>query len=282
VAAQAVPWNATNQAVTYASSDPEVATVSASGVLTAIGPGELVVTVESKADPGIRDEMTVTVAAGDGVLHRTDFESGANGWPTDANRAIVDDGTGDHVLRIKNGANTQLDRQFSQYALDFTVTTPAEVPEGGQLLVYDRTGATPGGYVRYRHAAAGSTWTIFDSAWGTVKQVTLPAGEGLAPGTQYDVRVVVTADGVRVLLDGEVVVEQHPHDRGGRRQGRLLRAGLHRPGRRRRHVLAGGGGPHERDARAVGRHDRAGRDLGARRHVHPGRRDPHRPGVGLR
>ncbi|WP_036963627.1 Ig-like domain-containing protein [Promicromonospora kroppenstedtii] len=206
VAAQAVPWNATNQAVAYASSDPEVATVSASGVLTAIGPGELVVTVESKADPAIRDEMTVTVAAGDGVLHRTDFESGANGWPTDANRAIVDDGTGDHVLRVKNGANTQLDRQFSQYALDFTVTTPAEVPEGGQLLVYDRTGATPGGYVRYRHAAAGSTWTIFDSAWGTVKQVTLPAGEGLAPGTQYDVRVVVTADGVRVLLDGEEVV----------------------------------------------------------------------------
>ncbi|WP_166844776.1 Ig-like domain-containing protein [Isoptericola sp. BMS4] len=207
VAAQAVPWDATDQAVTYASSDETVATVGDDGVLTAVGPGELVVSVESKAAPGIRDEMAVTVAAGDGVLHSTDFESGANGWPTDANRAIVDDGTGDHVLRIKNGANTRLDRQFSEYALDFTVTTPAEVPEGGQLLVYDRAGETPGGYVRYRHAADGPTWTIFDSAWGTVEQATLPAGAGLAPSTQYDVRVVVTADGVRVLLDGEVVVE---------------------------------------------------------------------------
>ncbi|MFD6176824.1 MULTISPECIES: Ig-like domain-containing protein [unclassified Isoptericola] len=206
VAAQAVPWNATAQAVTYTSSDPDVATVSAAGILTAVAPGEVTVTVESKADAGIRDEMAVTVAAGDGVLHSTDFETGGNGWATDPNRAIVDDGTGDHVYRIKNGANSQLDRQFSEYALDFTVTTPADVPEGGQMLVYDRTGSTPGGYVRYRHAAAGSTWTIFDSAWGTVKQVTLPAGEGLKPSTEYDVRVVVTAGGVRVLVDGEEVV----------------------------------------------------------------------------
>ncbi|MGW8566976.1 Ig-like domain-containing protein [Isoptericola sp. NPDC055881] len=206
VAAQAVPWNATQQAVTYTSSDPEVATVSAAGILTAVAPGEVTVTAEAKADAGVRDEMTVTVAAGDGVLHSTDFETGGNGWATDPNRAIVDDGTGDHVYRIKNGANSQLDRSFTEYALDFTVTTPAEVPEGGQMLVYDRTGSTPGGYVRYRHAAAGSTWTIFDSAWGTVKEVTLPAGEGLEPSTQYDVRVVVTAGGVRVLLDGEQVV----------------------------------------------------------------------------
>lgn len=206
VAAQAVPWNATQQAVAYTSSDPEVATVSAAGILTAVAPGEVTVTAEAKADAAVRDEMTVTVAAGDGVLHFTDFETGGNGWATDPNRAIVDDGTGDHVYRIKNGANSQLDRSFTEYALDFTVTTPAEVPEGGQLLVYDRTGATPGGYVRYRHAAAGSTWTIFDSAWGTVKEVKLPAGEGLEPATQYDVRVVVTAAGVRVLLDGEEVV----------------------------------------------------------------------------
>jgi len=206
VTAQAVPWNATQQAVTYTSSDPEVATVSAAGILTAVAPGEVTVTAEAKADAAIRDEMTVTVAAGDGVLHFTDFETGGNGWATDPNRAIVDDGTGDHVYRIKNGANSQLDRSFTEYALDFTVTTPAEVPEGGQMLVYDRTGATPGGYVRYRHAAAGSTWTIFDSAWGTVKEVKLPAGEGLEAATQYDVRVVVTAAGVRVLLDGEEVV----------------------------------------------------------------------------
>ncbi|MFE5339496.1 Ig-like domain-containing protein [Isoptericola sp. NPDC056578] len=220
VAAQAVPWNATRQAVTYTSSDPEVATVSAAGILTAVAPGEVTVTAEAKADAGVRDEMTVTVAAGDGVLHSTDFETGGNGWATDPNRAIVDDGTGDHVYRIKNGANSQLDRSFSEYALDFTVTTPAEVPEGGQMLVYDRTGSTPGGYVRYRHAAAGSTWTIFDSAWGTVKEVTLPAGEGLKASTQYDVRVVVTAGGVRVLLDGdEVVAGANPAPAGAGKVG---------------------------------------------------------------
>ncbi|GAA1720147.1 hypothetical protein GCM10009809_14850 [Isoptericola hypogeus] len=205
--ASALPWDATDQAVTYASSDPEVLTVDAGGVLTAVAPGEAVVSVEATGDPTIRDEATVSVAAGDGVLHFTDFESGAGGWPTDPNRAIADDGTGNRVYRVVGGANGQLDRSFSEYVLDYTVTTPAEVPEGAEMIVYDRAGATPGGFVRYRHAAGGSTWTVHDAAWGTVQEVTLPAGQGLEPGTAYDVRVVVTAQTVRVLLDGELVVE---------------------------------------------------------------------------
>lgn len=211
VAAQAVPWDATSRAVAYASSDPAVATVDAAGVLTAVAPGEVTVAVEAQDDPAVRDEMAVAVASADGVLHRTDFESGPGGWPTGPDRTVVDDGTGDHVYRLADGARARLDRTLREYALDVAVTMPAEVPEGGELHVLDRVDGTDGGSVRYRHAAAGATWAIADGAGQIVEQVTLPAGEGLEPGTEHDVRVVAAAAGIRVLVDGaEVLAGANP------------------------------------------------------------------------
>ncbi|WP_158602771.1 Ig-like domain-containing protein [Jiangella rhizosphaerae] len=205
--AEPVPWNATSQAVTYASSDPAVATVDADGRITALAPGETTVSVVSADDPAIRDEAVVTVADGDGVMHATDFESGGNGWPVDPNRSIVADDTGNHWYRILNGANGRLPREFGDYVLDYRVRTPAVVPEGAVMIVYDRNSATGSGYIRYRHTAAGPTWTIYDGQWGTVREVVLPAGSGFQPDTVYDVRVVARGPSVAVLVDGEVVVE---------------------------------------------------------------------------
>ncbi|SIO28868.1 Ig-like domain-containing protein [Agromyces cerinus] len=205
--AAAVPWNATNREVSYASSDPAVATIDAAGLITALAPGETTVTVVSAENPAITDEALVVVADGDGVMHFTDFESGGNGWLTDPNRSIVEDASGDRVYRIVNGANSQLSREFSDYVLEYEVTTPAVVPEGAVMLVYDRTGANPGGYVRYRHSEAGSNWTIYNAHWGTVKEITLPAGAGLAPGTSYDVRMAVQSTSIQVFVDGELMIE---------------------------------------------------------------------------
>ncbi len=206
-AAEVVPWNASNAAVTYASSDPAVASVDAAGQITALAPGQAVVTATSVADAAITDEATVVVLDGDGVLHFTDFESGGNGWPVDGNRSIVKDADGDHWYHILGGANGQLPRDFGEYVLEFEVRTPAEVPEGGVLLVYDRSGATPGGYVRYQHLATGPKWTIYDSAWATVEEVVLPAASGFTPDTVYGIRMVVSRSGIQVSVDGEVVIE---------------------------------------------------------------------------
>lgn len=207
LAAEAVPWNADDTSVTYTSSDPAVASIDAGGVLTALAPGTVTVTATSVADPGLTDQMVVVVLDGDGVLHFTDFESGGNGWPVDGNLTLVEDESGDHWYRVRGGANGQLDRQFGDYVLQFQMRTPEELTEGGQMLIYDRSGATTAGYVRYQHLAAGSEWIIFDGAWGTVESVVLPAGEGLAPDTVYDIELVVTASGIRVSVDGELVID---------------------------------------------------------------------------
>lgn len=205
--AEIVPWDASNPAVTYTSSDPAVATVDGSGLVTALMPGETEITVTAQADPAITDRATVTVADGDGVMHFTDFESGGNGWPIDPNRSIVADAAGDHWYKIVGGANSQLPRSFTEYVLEYQVKTPAVVPEGGILLMYDRTGTTPGGYVRYRHSDAGPKWTIYGAQWQVLKEVVMPVGAGLQPDTVYDVRMAVKGSTIRVFVDGELAIE---------------------------------------------------------------------------
>ncbi len=205
--AEAVPWNATNRAVTYTSGDTSVATVAADGSVTALAPGRTTVSVTSNADPKITDVATVTVTEGDGVMHATDFESGGNGWPVDPNRGIVDDGSGNHWYRIVNGANALLDRAFTDYALAYRLKTPAQVPDGAVLIMYDRHSPAGSGYVRYRHAAAGSTWTLYDAQWRTLREVVLPAERGLKPDTVYALRMVVRGPSISVHVNDEPVIE---------------------------------------------------------------------------
>ena len=56
------PANATNKAVQYSSSDTSVAAVSNTGVVTAKGAGDAVITVISKDNPKAKANVTVTVA----------------------------------------------------------------------------------------------------------------------------------------------------------------------------------------------------------------------------
>ncbi|MCF6468733.1 phage tail protein [Nonomuraea sp. MG754425] len=206
-AAEPVPWNATDRAVTYTSADTSIATVDGNGAISAVAPGKTTVSAVATADPKITDTVAVTVSEGDGVMHRTDFESGGNGWPVDPNRSIADDGTGNHWYRIVNGANGLLDRAFTDYVLDYRLKTPAQVPDGAVLIMYDRHSPTGSGYVRYRHAATGPTWTLYDSQWRTLAEAVLPAERGLRPDTAYDVRMVVRGPSISVHVNGEPVIE---------------------------------------------------------------------------
>ncbi|MFB2579713.1 right-handed parallel beta-helix repeat-containing protein [Herbiconiux sp. P15] len=219
-AAEIVPWNATDGSVTYSSSDATIATIDASGVITALVPGVTTITAVSNESASILDTAVVTVAPGDGVMHLTDFESGGNGWLTDPNRSIVEDATGDRVYRILNGANSQLARPFTEYDLEYDVTTPAVMPEGGVMLVYDRVGSGTAGYIRYRHSATGPKWSIYNAQWGAVSEVVLPAGTGLAPSTTYHVRMVVQSGSIQILVDGvEVLQGANPNPTGSGKIG---------------------------------------------------------------
>jgi uncharacterized protein YjdB len=57
------PTDTSDQRLTYASSDPTKATVSATGLVTAVGVGETTVTVTSRQDPTKTDTCVVTVVA---------------------------------------------------------------------------------------------------------------------------------------------------------------------------------------------------------------------------
>ncbi|MDX2400384.1 Ig-like domain-containing protein [Microbacterium algeriense] len=206
VRAVPLPWNADDAAVTYASADAAVATVNDKGVVLGMGPGTTTVTATAKADATKTATIEVIVEEGDGVLHFTDFESGANGWPTDPNRSIQVDASGDKVYRIVKGANSLLPRDFTEFVLDFDVTAPATTPANAGLIVYDRNGKG-GGYIRFRQAAAGPTWTIFDDAWKVVAEKVVPAAQGLTPGETSHVRIAVQDGQIRISVNGAIALE---------------------------------------------------------------------------
>ena len=56
------PATASNKTVTYSSSDPTKATVSSTGLITAVAAGSAVITVTSEENPNITDSVTVTVS----------------------------------------------------------------------------------------------------------------------------------------------------------------------------------------------------------------------------
>src|SRR5208337_4933904 len=55
------PSNATNQAVTWTTNTPSVATVSSTGLVTAQGTGTATITATSISDPNVSGSYTVTV-----------------------------------------------------------------------------------------------------------------------------------------------------------------------------------------------------------------------------
>jgi len=72
------PANATNKNVTWTSSDPSVATVSSSGVVTGVKAGTATITVTT-ADGGFKASCVVTVTAGGGTTPGGDTPGGSGG-----------------------------------------------------------------------------------------------------------------------------------------------------------------------------------------------------------
>ncbi|UVI29386.1 Ig-like domain-containing protein [Paenibacillus spongiae] len=203
VKAEAIPWNATNPTVIYSSSNPAVAAVDADGNVQALAPGTAVITAQSDADPDLTDECEVTVVGGDGVMHFTDFESGGNGWPVDANTSIEADSEGNHWYRLVGGANAQSPRDFTDYVLEYKLKTPASMPVGANFLMYERNETNGSGYVFYKKTAAGSLWALYDSKWQTLAEVDLTQDD-LQPDRVYAIKLVVQGANVTLYVDGDL------------------------------------------------------------------------------
>ncbi|TLS48943.1 hypothetical protein FE782_27785 [Paenibacillus antri] len=212
--ASVLPENASNRAVTWTTSDADVASVDEDGFVTAVGRGEAVVTARSAANPDVFATATVVVSD---VLHVTDFENGGGGWLVDANHDIVADGDGNRWYRIANGANAKSPIELSDYVLTYRLKTPDSIPDGARLVMYERDGANGSGYVIYKNTAEGSSWSIADAEWRTLAEAAL-AGDDLAPGTTYEVKLVGNGSNIRLYVNGELRLEgEHPaHSAAGK------------------------------------------------------------------
>ncbi|WP_127490598.1 Ig-like domain-containing protein [Paenibacillus glycanilyticus] len=203
--AAVLPWNATNPALVYTSSNPSVVKVDANGKLKGVNLGSATVTAASADNPLLKDEVQVTVEVGDGIMDDTNFENGRNSWPTDPNRSIVDVGGGNHMYKLLKGATALNDNDFSNYELDFKLKTPPAIPELATFYVFDRLNPSgSGGRIGYRKFADGtSSWILYNGAWATIKQNT-SASQDLQPDTVYDIKIIVKGQEISVYANGQL------------------------------------------------------------------------------
>ncbi|SFD52714.1 Right handed beta helix region [Paenibacillus catalpae] len=200
-----LPWNATNAALVYTSSDPSVVKVDADGKLKGVNLGSAVITAVSADNPLLKDEVQVTVEVGDGIMDDTNFENGRNSWPTDPNRSIVETGGGNHMYKLLKGATALNDNDFSNYELTFKLKTPPVIPELATFYVFDRLNTSgSGGRIGYRKFADGtSSWILYNASWATIKQNTL-ASQDLMPDTVYNMKIIVKGQEISVYADGRL------------------------------------------------------------------------------
>lgn len=194
------PSDAADRSVVWQSADPDIASVDENGTVTALAKGETTVTVTSVANPAASVSARITVSD---ILHFTDFDSGANGWPVDPNRSIATVG-GNKLYKIVKGASALHPKLFTNYDLTFKLTMPAETPAQGTFYVYDRNASGTSGKIGYRKLADGtSQWILYDPTWA-VLQTNNVAAEDLLPNTEYNVRVVADGASIRVYVNGEL------------------------------------------------------------------------------
>lgn len=196
-----LPWNADNQGLIFNSGNPDITTVDNAGVVTGRTVGQTVITVASAENPQLKALVNVTVEAGDGVMDFTDFESGANGWPQDANRSIVKEGA-NRWYKLLNGASSLSPKTFSDYELSFKLKTP-ETMDGATLYIFDRQAGSTSTRIGYKGRTDGtSAWLLYNSAWTVLKEVKLPEHD-LSPNTEYTVKMLVKDGDISVYLNGE-------------------------------------------------------------------------------
>ena len=172
--ASILPSNATNNAVTWFSSNTSVATVDSNGLVTAITAGTVIITATSQADNTKSDSITITITYSqeypqDGLILKLDATGKQN---SDSNATIWEDQSGngndfnltnfemttsdgwDGTALVFKGTGTGLCRSISTlinggFSTNGAITFFCKVMimTNGRRTVFDATGAYDGGSV---------------------------------------------------------------------------------------------------------------------------------------
>jgi uncharacterized protein YjdB len=95
IKATIAPVNASNKTVVWSSSNPSIATVNATGIVTAVAVGNATINATAQDAGGVSSGSAVTVvsAGSCGVLTNNGFESGFVNWTRSPNNAVATIGT---------------------------------------------------------------------------------------------------------------------------------------------------------------------------------------------
>ncbi len=168
--ATVAPSNATNQTVTWSSSNTAIATVSTSGLVTGVASGTATITVTT-SDGGFNATCAVAVNAATNLLLNPGFESGTTSWT--ANASTIASSTTQYHSGTKGLSVTARTQTYGGPAQDVT-TSVAAIGAGtyhveawvkmasGTSTVYVTLKYTVGGVDYYASTAGTSvstTWT---------------------------------------------------------------------------------------------------------------------------
>lgn len=154
-----------SKSVTWTSSDEKVATVSAKGVVTAVGTGTATITATSKITPSVQDSMTVTVPEKQ--------EGGNNGEEGNGNGG---NGNGGVIVQGKESVTIDVSSFQMSDGYGFKPWTAGEL--GGIAFIYGGNSAYPASGLQFNIKQASYYLASNTAAPGGIVSVTVKLKSG--------------------------------------------------------------------------------------------------------
>lgn len=207
------PGNATDQSVTWSSSNTSVATVNASGLVTAVGAGSAVITAETN-DGHFTDDCSVSVTGGVSPIIDEDFSGGAGDftvvaggtWGVNSGRYVLsspaDSGTNGILGNISVHDTTISGNEYTVSAvvnLTGTATAWNDI-----ALIFGYQDDDNYYYVSLNESNDGNTKGVFKVVSGSPAELA-DISSSIVSDTDYDVEVVRDGSSIVVKLNSSQV-----------------------------------------------------------------------------
>lgn len=188
--------NSYNVSVSYTSSQPEVATVSSSGAITLVGAGSTLITASSVADETYSASTTsylltvVSTSGGDAYDGSLTFAS--TGDPTSDDDISTTTFKGKITIRYSQSGDASVTGDnYGYVSVDGNKVTVNNT--GGEVLVYELTGATSNGFFKVYGAKKQAI---------VLNGVSITNPDGAAINNQNKKRTFIAVYGNNTLSDG--------------------------------------------------------------------------------
>ncbi len=188
--------NSYNVSVSYTSSQPEVATVSSSGAITLVGAGSTLITASSVADEtysaSTASYLLTVVSTSGGDAYDGSLTFASTGDPTSDDDISTTTFKGKITIRYSQSGDASVTGDnYGYVSVDGNKVTVNNT--GGEVLVYELTGATSNGFFKVYGAKKQAI---------VLNGVSLTNPDGAAINNQNKKRTFIAVYGNNTLSDG--------------------------------------------------------------------------------